>query len=54
MELLRDFDNYNLSVFKNDPTVSPEILQKMVLDLKKQMLLCKWNSNLQQINSRKI
>ena len=27
---LRDFDNYNLSVFKNDPTVSPEILQKMV------------------------
>lgn len=32
---LRDFDNYNLSVFKNDPTVSPEILQKMVLDLKK-------------------
>ena len=36
---LRDFDNYNLSVFKNDPTVSPEILEKMVLDLKKQLML---------------
>lgn len=32
---LRDFDNYNLSVFAKDPTITPKTLQKMVADLKK-------------------